>query len=214
MGAVLEEGGRELAAGIRSGRIQERDRRQGGAEARRGSRLESRGRALFGHPLAAVHDRERVGPAHSRSTLGRDSRDRHPVLPQRDEPLPQLVLRPGRGPRSARADAAAARRLDGTAGRVRRGPRSRPYPGVPAQHEGELDVSDRTRPRREVGQGERPHPDPDGLLALQLRRPAGRQDRGRRSDPEDRTVRQVGHDVGLQAGTRRHQPGGREEDAG
>ena len=32
-------------------------------------------------------------------------------------------------------------------------------------------------------------------------------------DPEDRSVRQVGDDVGLQADPRRHQPGGREEDA-
>ena len=49
-----------------------------------------------------------------------------------------------------------------------------------------------------VPQSQRAHPDPDGLLALQLRRPAGRQGRPRRPVPEDRRVRQVGDDVGLQ----------------
>ena len=47
-------------------------------------------------------DRERVGPAHPRSAHRRDPRDGHPVLPQRHEPGPQLVLRPGRR-RSIRA---------------------------------------------------------------------------------------------------------------
>ena len=68
-----------------------------------GSGLESRRRALLGDPLAAVDHRERVGPARPRSAHRRDSRDRHPVLPQRHEPRAQLVLRPGRRARSARA---------------------------------------------------------------------------------------------------------------
>ena len=59
VGAVPEARDRELAAGVRSGRIQERHRREGGADARAGCRLESGGRALLGDPLAAVDDRER-----------------------------------------------------------------------------------------------------------------------------------------------------------
>ena len=45
--------------------------------------------------------------------------------------------------------------------------------------------------------------DADGLLALQLRGPARGQDRPRRPDPQDRPLRQVGDDVGLQADPRR-----------
>ena len=41
------------------------------------------------------------------------------------------------------------------------------------------DLHDRADSRSEVGEGERPHADADGLLALQLRRAAGRQDRRR-----------------------------------
>ena len=134
---------RELAAGVRGGRLQERDHREGSADAGAGSRLEPRGRALLGDPLAAVDDRERVGTAHSRSAHRRDSRVGHPVLPQRHEPGPRLVLRAGRPARSAREDAAAARRPDGPAARIRRRARGRPHARLPAQHEGQLDVSRR-----------------------------------------------------------------------
>ena len=131
---------RELADGIRGRRLQERDRREGSAVAGAGSGLEPGGRPLLGHPLAAVDDRERLGPARQRPAQRRDPRVRHPVLPQRHEPRPQLVLRPGRSARPAREDAAAARRSDGPADRVRRRARSRPHARLPAQHEGELDV--------------------------------------------------------------------------
>ena len=59
------------------------------------------------------------------------------------------------------------------------------------------------RPRRAVGQDDGPHADADGLLALQLRRPARGQDRRRRPRSRNRPVRQVGDDVGLQADSRR-----------
>ena len=65
----------------------------------------------------------------------------------------------------------------------------------------------------EVGQGERPHADAHGLLALQLRGAAGGSHRGRGSDPEDRSVRQVGDDVGIQADPERDDARSREEDA-
>ena len=82
-----------------------------------------------------------VGPAHPRSAHRRDPRGGHPVLPQRHEPGARLVLRAGRPARSARADAAAARRSDGPPDRVRRRARSRPHARLPAQHEGELDCT-------------------------------------------------------------------------
>jgi hypothetical protein len=49
----------------------------------------------------------------------------------------------------------------------------------------------------EVGEGERPHAVDHGLLALQLRRAAGRQDRHRRSHPKLGPYDKVGDDVGL-----------------
>ena len=110
VGAVSQARRGELAERVRSGRVQERDPRQGGADAGAGSRLESGRRALLGDPLAAVDDRERLGPAHPRSADRRDSRSGHPVLPQRHEPGARLVLRAGRPARPAREDAAAARR--------------------------------------------------------------------------------------------------------
>ncbi len=53
--------------------------------------------------------------------------------------------------------------------------------------------------RQGVGQAERPHADAHGLLALQLRRAARGRHRSGRPHSEDRPVRQVGDDVGLQA---------------
>ena len=92
-------------------------------------------------------------------------------------------------------------------------PRGRTHAGLPAQHESQLDVSRGAGSRREVGEGERPHAHADGLLALQLRCAAGRQDRRRRSRAQDRSLRQVGNDVGLQADSRCDVAGSREEDA-
>ena len=180
---------------------------------RAGSGLEPGGRALLGHPLAAVDDRERVGPARPRPAHRRDSRGRHPVLSQRHEPGAQLVLRPGRPARSARQELplpddlmgrlleyVVAHEVGHTLGFQHNMKASSMYPAD-------------KRPRSRVGQEDGPHADADGLLALQLRRAAGRQDRRRRSDPEDRPVRQVGDDVGLQADSRRDDAGRREEDA-
>ncbi len=212
VGAVHEEGRRELAAGVRGRRVQERDHRQGSADARAGSRLEPGGRALLGDPVAAVHDRERVRSAHQRPALGRDHRERHPVLPQRHEPGAELVLRAGRSARPSRQDAAAARRSDGAARRIRRRPRGRPHARLPAQHEGQLDVSGGEGPRPRVGQEDGPHADADGLLALQLRRAARGQHRCRRPRAGRRALRQVGDDVGLQADPDCEVGGRREED--
>ncbi len=110
VGAVHQERHRELEAGVRRGRFQERDSRQGRAVEGAGLRLECRGRALFGDPLAALDDRERVWSAYRGPAHRRDSRGRHPDAPQRDEPGARLVLRAGRSARSARREAAAARR--------------------------------------------------------------------------------------------------------
>jgi len=104
-------------------------------------------------------------------------------------------------------------RAHGPARRVRRRPRSRAHARVPAQHESQLDVPRCTGPRPEVGQGERAHTDPDGLLTFQLRGAARGQDRGRRPGPEDRSLRQVGHRVGLQADSKRDLTGRGKEDA-
>ena len=144
--AVRQEGHRGLAAGIRSRGIPERHRRAGSADGRSG--LERGRRALLGHPLAAVDDRERVGSEHSRPALGRDSRGRHPVLPQRPEPPEELVLRAGGSARSRARTASAARRSDGRADAVRRGARSGTHARLPAQHEGELDLHARADPRQ------------------------------------------------------------------
>ena len=86
VGAVPEEGYRELAARVRGGRVQERDHREGSADAGAGSRLEPGRRALLRDPLAAIDDRECVGTAHSRSAHRRDPGGGHPVLSQRHEP--------------------------------------------------------------------------------------------------------------------------------
>ena len=73
-----------------------------------------------------------------------------------------------------------------------------PHARLPAQHEGQLDLHDRADSRSEVGEGERPHADADGLLALQLRRAAGRRDRrrsisSRRSGPYDKWATMWGY---------------------
>ena len=57
---------------------------------------ESRGRALFGDPLAAFHHRKRHGAAHLRSANGRDSQRRHTGVSQCHEPGSRLVFRAGR----------------------------------------------------------------------------------------------------------------------
>ena len=124
------------AAGFKNG-----DHREGSAVARAGSRLEPGGRPLLRHPLAAVDDRERLRARTSTTRaageiLESDIQFHHNVMNLARE----LVLRPGRPARSAREDAAAARRPDGPPDRVRRRARGRPHARVPAQHEGQLDV--------------------------------------------------------------------------
>jgi hypothetical protein len=147
-------------------------------------------------------DRERGRSARARSTQRRDSRSGRAVLPQRHEPGEELVLRAGRPERSEGAAAAAARRSDVQPRQVRRGARSGSHARLPAQHEGQLHLHDRADSRSEVGEGKRPHAHADGLLALQLRGAAGRPHRSDRPDPEDRALRQVGDDVGIQADSR------------
>ena len=66
---------------------------------------------------------------------------------------------------------------------------------------------------RAVAQDDESHADADGLLALQLRGATGRQHSVRVADSTDRTIRQVGHDVGLQTDSGRKNSGRREEDA-
>ena len=65
----------------------------------------------------------------------------------------------------------------------------------------------------DVGREDGPHADAHGLLALQLRRAAGRRHRAGRPDPEGRSVRQVRRDVGLHAAPEREVAGSREGDA-
>ena len=125
----------------------------------------------------------------------------------------RLVLRAGRPARSARAEAAAARRSDGPPARIRRRARSRPHARLPAQHEGQLDVPVREDPRPGVGPQDGPHAVDHGLLALQLRRAARGRHCRRRPDSRDRALRHLGHDVGLHADPRRADSGRREADA-
>ncbi len=209
----IKEGDRVLAAGVRAGRVQERHRREGSAEQGGGSGLEHRGHPLLGHRLSAVDDRERGRTASARSAERRDHQRERAVLPQRHEPREELVLRPGEPERSARAAVAAARRLMCNLVKYVVAHEVGHTLGLPAQHEGELDLHDRAGARSEVGQGERPHADAHGLLALQLRRAARRQDRSEGPDPEDRPVRQVGDALGLRADSGREDAGGREADA-
>ncbi len=113
VGAVDQEGHRGLAAGVRSGRLQERHHRERSADQRSG--LERRGRAVLGDSVPAVHDRERGRAARARPAQRRDHQRGRAVLPQRHEPREELVLRPGRPARRARAATAAARRPHGPA---------------------------------------------------------------------------------------------------
>ena len=66
VGALHEERGRGLAAGVRGGRVQQRRDRARGAVTRGRPRLEPRGRPLLGHPLAALDHRERLRTTHPR----------------------------------------------------------------------------------------------------------------------------------------------------
>ena len=59
---------------------------------------------------------------------------------------------------------------------------------LPAQHEGQLDVSRRQDPRQGLGPQDGPHAFDHGLLALQLCGAAGRPHRGGRPDSAHRTV--------------------------
>ena len=177
------------------------------------SGLERRGRALLGGSLAAVDDRERVGSARARSAQRRDPQRGHPVLPQRHEPGDELVLRAGRPARSARAEAAAARRSDGrlieyvvahevghTLGFQHNMKASSPYtieqirdPKWVKENGHTPTLMDYSR-FNYVAQPEDKH------------RPGG-------PDPEDRAVRQVGDAVGLRADSGREDAGRREADA-
>ena len=87
------------AAGFRNAH-----RREGRAVEERGSGLGSGGRPVLGRSLAAVDRRERERTEHPRSAQRRDSRRRHPAVPQRPEPGVDVVLRAGRAARSAGED--------------------------------------------------------------------------------------------------------------
>ena len=78
VGAVHQEGHRGLAAGVRSGGLQERDHREGSAEPNDPDWSPEDVRYSV-DPLAAVDDGERVGPARARSAQRRDPRSGHPV---------------------------------------------------------------------------------------------------------------------------------------
>ena len=108
----------------------------------------------------------------------------------------RLVFRAGGSARSARPEAAAARRSDGPPARVRGGARGRPHAGLPAQHESQLDVPAGESSRPGMGPEDGPHAFDHGLFALQLRRAAGGQNRSRRSDPAHRSIRQLGRRTG------------------
>ena len=84
-----------LAGRLRGGRVQQRHRGPCGPHRR--SRLEPRGRALLRDPLSGLFGAERLRPARARPAHRRDPRERHPVVPQRDEPAAQLVLHPDGG---------------------------------------------------------------------------------------------------------------------
>ncbi len=178
------------------------------------SRLGARGRALLRDALAAVDDRERGRArtctirAAARFSKRTSSSTTTSMNLTRDWYFVQV------GPLDPRAQqAAAARRAHGPADALRRRARDRPHARLPAQHEGQLDVHDRADSRSEVGPRKRPHAVDHGLLALQLRRAARGRHRDRRSRAEDRSLRQVGHALGLRADSRREDARPGEADA-
>ena len=134
------------------------------------------------------------------------------VVSERADVRPDLVLRPGRRGGQARAAAAAARRAQRRVDPVSRGASDRPRARLPAQPEGQLDLHPRAGSRSEVGQGERLRRVDHGRRPVQLRGAAGRQRGCGRPDSEDRTVRQVCRDLGLQADCGREDAGPGRED--
>ena len=91
--AVPQEGRRGLAAGIREGRVQERDHLQGRPEPNGRPGLGSGRRPLFRHPLGGRTGRQRDGAARARPALGRDHLVAHHLLARRREADPDVVLR-------------------------------------------------------------------------------------------------------------------------
>ena len=174
---------------------------EGCADERSG--LVAGGRALLRRSLAAVHDgeRERARTCTIRAR-GEILERAHPVLSQRAEPGAHVVLHAGAAldPRARKfplPDSLMGRLLEYVARA-----RSRPHARLPAQHEGELAVPDRQHPQRGLPASHGPRVDVDGLLALQLRRAARRQDPGRAARSEDRPVRHLGDALGLRADQR------------
>ena len=160
--------------------------------------MERRGRALLGRPLGA--DAERSAVVHHRSAQRRDSVGQHRRVSER----PDASGRPGTSSRPAPLDKRAQQlplpdELQRRAHALPGGASDRPRARLPAQPQGQLDLHRRAGPRSEVGQGERLRRVDHGRRAVQLRRAAGRRHRPGRSDSEDRPVRQVRRDVGLQA---------------
>ncbi len=100
--AVSQEGHRGLAARVREGRLQERDRLQGRAEQGRGPDLGPRGRPLVGHPLGRRSHAERDGPARPRSALRRNHLGAHHLLARYRQARADVVLRAVLRGRSAR----------------------------------------------------------------------------------------------------------------
>ena len=115
-GAVREAGHRGVAAGVRGGRLQQRDRREGRADAGAGSGLapeDARYSVVRWLPSTIenatgphVHD-PRTG-----EILEADIQMYHNIMNLQRV----VVLHAGRAPRSARAEAAVAGRPDGRAG--------------------------------------------------------------------------------------------------
>ena len=194
-----QAGRRGVAAGVRGGGLQQRDRRARRAHARGGSGLESGGRALLGHPLAAVDGRERLRAARPRPAHRRDPGDRHPVPPQRHELVRDwYFVQVGPLDPRARTLPLPDELMGDLLGYVAAHEVGHTL-GFQHNHEGQLALPAREGARSRLGPDHGPHAHVDGLLAVQLRGATRGRYRGRGPDTEDRPVRRLGHEVGLRA---------------
>ena len=211
--AVPEEGRRGLEAGVREGRVQERDHLQGRPEprarTRTGTRRTPATRVIrwVAEPIA-----ERDGAARPRPALRRDHLGPHHLLARHRQARADVVLRAVLGAATRAPQAAAARRADRRAAALRLLPRSRPHARPAAQPPRQPGV------HRSASSATRSSPSKNGSVGSimsygRFNYVAQPEDKVEAPDPDAGPVRLLRHRVGLQADPGREDRRGREDDA-